>query len=276
VRTVVGVASVQVGGFNDVDRSGETDELVQWMGAQRSGASARQAQLLEAQPGERVLDLGCGPGADLGLLAAAVGDGFAVGIDRSWAMAAAASSGGHVLCSDAGAIGVRSQQLDAVWVRAVLLHVTSPLAVLQEVRRVLRPGGRAVLVEPDHGTHIAGPSDPEVFERIREHRRTRFQNPLVGRALKDLLVSAGFEQVTASPVTVHFDDFVEARAAGGPFDRAVDDAVANGAISAEQGAWYLEKLEAANRRGGFFFAACSVVATGRRPDESPLREATGR
>ena len=134
------------------------------MSRQRSRASARQAGLLGARPGEHVLDFGCGPGADLALFAAAVGDGLAVGIDRSYAMAEKAAAAGAVQCCDAEAVGLRSAQFDAAWVRAVPIHVRSPARVLSEVMRLLRPGGRVLVLEPDHGTHIVGPCDDDVFE----------------------------------------------------------------------------------------------------------------
>jgi SAM-dependent methyltransferase len=224
-----------------------------------------QAELLGVRPGERVLDLGCGPGTDLGLFADAVGDGLAVGIDRSYAMAEKAVAAGAVQCCDGAAVGLRSAQFDATWVRAVLIHARSPAAVLAEVLRLLRPGGRVVVVEPDHGTHIAGPCDDDVFERVRQHRVRRFRNPRVGRSLKHLLVTAGYEQVTAQPAVLHFDDFAVARAAGGPFDRAVEDAIADGVVTTPEGQEYLRQLQSASDRGAFFFAAASVVASGRRP-----------
>lgn len=235
------------------------------MSRQRSGDSARQAALLGAQPGERVLDLGCGPGTDLAWFAGAVGDGLAVGIDRSYAMSVKAAAVAPVQCCDGAAVGLRAARFDAAWVRAVLIHARSPAAVLGEVLRLLKPGGRVVVVEPDHGTHIVGPCDDDVFERVRQHRVGRFRNAKVGRSLKHLLVSAGYEQVSAQSAVLQFDDVAVARAAGGPFDRAVEDAVADGVITISEAQDYLSQLQSASDRGAFFFAAASVVATGRRP-----------
>jgi len=86
-----------------------------------------------------------------------------------------------------------------------------------------------------------------------------------GRSLEHLLVKAGYEQVKARSAVLQFDDFAVARAAGGPFDRAVDDA-ADGVITTPEGQEYLRQLRSASERGAFFFAAASVLASGRRPD----------
>jgi len=56
-----------------------------------------------------------------------------------------------------------------------------------------------------------------------------------------LLVTAGYEQVSAEPAVLQFDDFAVAPAAGGPFDRAVEDAVAHGVITAPEGRKYLSQ-----------------------------------
>jgi ubiquinone/menaquinone biosynthesis C-methylase UbiE len=80
-----------------------------------STGPARQAELLDARPGERVLDLGCGPGTDLAFFAGAVGDGLAVGIDRSHAMAVKAAVASPVQGCDGAAVGLRSARFDAAW-----------------------------------------------------------------------------------------------------------------------------------------------------------------
>ncbi len=54
------------------------------------------------------------------------------------------------------------------------------------------------------------------------------------------------------------------RAVGGPFDRAVADAVADDAITAEEGAAYFASLEQADAQGAFFFAGLSVLVRATR------------
>jgi hypothetical protein len=98
----------------------------------------------------------------------------------------------------------------------------------------------------------------DVFERIVQHRRTRFQNPLVGRELSGLAIEAGLTVVGNWVTPVVYRSFEAARAAGGPFDRSVDDAVAGGAISPAEGDEYRASLGARDRRGAFFFAALAV------------------
>ena len=56
-----------------------------------------------------------------------------------------------LLCLDAIALPVRSGSLDAVTFHSVLYLISDQAAVLRETARVLRPGGRAVLLEPQAG-----------------------------------------------------------------------------------------------------------------------------
>jgi SAM-dependent methyltransferase len=254
---------VQVGNFSAVDTSGEADGLVEWMRAQRRGVSSRQADALAVHAGERVLDLGCGPGGDLEVFAAATT--AAVGVDLSVAMATAALAHAPVAVANGAGLPFRDGWFDACWSRLVLLHVDEPVAVLAEARRVLRSGARIVAIEPDHGTHVAGPCDVDVFERIRAHRWTKFKHARIGRSLPALLDRVGFVEITARSVLVNYTDFSVARAAGGPFDRAVAAAIEDGAITADEGAAYTASLEEADARGTFFFAALSVIVRATCP-----------
>ncbi|HXN56808.1 MAG TPA: methyltransferase domain-containing protein [Myxococcales bacterium] len=101
----------------------------------------------------RVLDLGCGPGNSTAHLLRAVGAG-AAGADVALPMLARArrrEPSLSLLCADGARLPVRSSSLDAVTFHSVLYLLPERGAALREVARVLRPGGRAVLLEPHAG-----------------------------------------------------------------------------------------------------------------------------
>jgi ubiquinone/menaquinone biosynthesis C-methylase UbiE len=52
--------------------------------------------------------------------------------------------------------------VDLVWREHVLQHLTDTQAAIDEIGRVLRPGGRAVLLESDYGTRIVSDLDPDL------------------------------------------------------------------------------------------------------------------
>lgn len=68
-----GPVLVDVGAFDRVDASGTADALVAWMAHQRRGGADDALEVLDVDDGDRVLDVGCGPGADLAALFAALG-----------------------------------------------------------------------------------------------------------------------------------------------------------------------------------------------------------
>ncbi len=63
---------VDVGAFDRVETSGAAEDLVAWMAHQRRAGADGALAALGLAPGDRVLDLGCGPGVDLAALATAV------------------------------------------------------------------------------------------------------------------------------------------------------------------------------------------------------------
>jgi len=109
---------------------------------------ARMAMELPA--GARLsLDLGCGPGSSIARVL-----GTAIGGDRALAMLRRARKrvpAAPLVCLDAGALPFRSAALDAVTLHSVLYLLPDQAAALREVARVLRLGGRAVLLEPQAG-----------------------------------------------------------------------------------------------------------------------------
>ena len=100
-------------------------------------------ELLDPQPGERILDLGCGDGALTEKLVSA--GCTVVGVDGSADMVqAAAKRGLDARVMDAYHLTF-SQEFDAVFSNAALHWMSAdPNAVIQGVRRALKPGGRFV------------------------------------------------------------------------------------------------------------------------------------
>lgn len=100
-------------------------------------------------PDARVLDAGCGAGIPvLQLLSTATGR--AVGLDfsaRQLALARAGVPGAALIHGDLGALPFRDEHFDAVVSFYAIIHVPrrDHLAILRECRRVLRPGGLALL-----------------------------------------------------------------------------------------------------------------------------------
>lgn len=108
-------------------------------------------EILAVQPGDQVLDVGCGPGNYTRPLARAAGDGLTVGLDASEAMVAAAAErgGGENLAylrGDACALPFDDESFDAACSVGVIHMVTEPLVALAEMTRVLAPDGRLVVL----------------------------------------------------------------------------------------------------------------------------------
>lgn len=123
-------------------------------GAFVHGLAGGVLELLAAQPGERILDLGCGDG-QLTQRIAATGASVA-GVDASPEMAAAARLRGIVVdLGVAESLPYASGSFDAVFSNAALHWVRDQDAMLAEVARVLRRGGRFVAEMGGHGNIAA-------------------------------------------------------------------------------------------------------------------------
>jgi SAM-dependent methyltransferase len=113
-----------------------------WRFAWRSGLL-----LGELRQGERWLDLGCGAGRFLGLAP----DGIGVDVAPSALERARENvAGADVRLIEDGTIPVEHGTVDLVWCSETLEHVADALELLQEARRVLRPGGRVLVTTPAH------------------------------------------------------------------------------------------------------------------------------
>lgn len=109
---------------------------------------------LEAPPGGRALDAGCGSARALPLLRTAVGPaGEVVGVDLTpemlrEAVALGRQAHGALIEADSARLPLRARTFDAVFAAGLVNHLPDPAAGLRELGRVTRPGGRLALFHP--------------------------------------------------------------------------------------------------------------------------------
>lgn len=162
---------------------------------------------------ERVCELGCGAGANL-WIATQVVDGEYVGVDRREAQIRAARHRAAALnlanatfrVADAASTDFEGASFDAVFCRCVLIHQPDPNPLVAEARRLLRPGGRAIFIEPDGPNHYCAPNKANLMKVF--HARTEFAygggrgTPDVARNLHPLLTRSGFSSITLTPQVI--------------------------------------------------------------------------
>jgi ubiquinone/menaquinone biosynthesis C-methylase UbiE len=161
-----------------------------WIMSSRPSNVARSrwaAQLLDVQPTDRVIELGCGPGLAIVVLAAQATQGLVVGVDHSPVMirqagrrnrAAVKTGRLRLIQAPVESLSINDGQFDAALAINTVGMWPDPPVRLREIARLLRPAGRIALV--------AQPRRPDA---------TSASSEAVARELAELLAEAGFEHV---------------------------------------------------------------------------------
>ena len=156
---------------------------------------------LALRPGDRVLDVGVGPGLLAAEMAAEVGpEGRICGIDISDSMLSIAGTrantpGGPQIELELAAaerIPHGAESFDVVVSTQVFEYVEDVAGALDEIRRVLRPAGRVVLLDTDWGSIVWRSTDDERMGRVLTAFEEHLESPHLPRTLGDSLDKAGF------------------------------------------------------------------------------------
>lgn len=195
--------------YADVDGSADPDEAVRWQIRNDGWPQVRayKRRIVELLAGAApVVDVGCGPGEDV----VALGTGRCVGVDRSLVMCAAAADRGVAAGrADVHHLPFPDGRLGGALADRVLQHVARPDAALAEMVRVLRPGGRLVVADPDQETlviHVPGVR-PDLVDRVKALRRdVGYRNGRLVSTLPARLAGLGLREVAIDPFPVSLSD----------------------------------------------------------------------
>ena len=156
---------------------------------------------LDPRPGERILDLGCGPGFLAAEMAEALGpEGVVHGVDASPSMLAIAARREHsdraapveLSEQDAARLRFPDASFDAAVSTQVYEYVPDMPAALAEARRVLVPGGRLLVLDTDWDSIVWRSSDDRRMQRVLTAWDEHLVHRDLPRRLPELLGRGGF------------------------------------------------------------------------------------
>lgn len=237
----------------------------------------RSMDLLALQPGERVLEVGCGSGVFLPVLAEAVREsGKVIGLNQAPTFVEQARQRTYetqwiqVDQGDACALPYPDQAFDAAHCERVLMHLEDPSAALCEMRRVVRPGGRVVVAEPDWASIIIDCVDHDALEALMRQAMTIRRNPRIGRELNRRLAGVGLTERQIEVVPIFSLDFGELVTYGLDLSQAADVLAAAAGLDRRRAQEVIDALERASRDRTFCAFGGYYVARGTVPSSTEL------
>lgn len=216
------------------------------------------------KPGLSVLDCGCGPGSITLDIAEQIQHGHVVGIDfvgSQFELARVAAQQRGVVNSsfqtgDIYSLPFENESFDRVFSHAVMEHLTNPIRALQELFRILKPGGVIGVCSPDWGGFILSPPSEALSAAVAAYTKLQAQNGgdvNVGRWLGSHLSSAGFKNCQMSARYENYpNQQIIAEYLALQLERSEDDTSA-------------EAFRCWSQESGGLFAQCWVSCVAQKP-----------
>ena len=260
-------------GFQDVNQAAEWERLVHLLDAQEELDCVKECKrlMLELCPvgeGDRVLDVGCGVGSEAQRLAKLVGPrGRVVGIDRGESniaearrRAAGLSLPVEFQVADAHQLNFTNHSFDLCRAERVLLFVEDPQKVLNEMVRLVRPGGGIVIFDFDHDGFVLDVTDQVFFRRIKDLLFKAVPNGAIGRQLPRLFRESGLVDIRVVPHVFVAPFQLWRSLVRGTLEIALEA----GTLSASELEHWWDELDTAEQEGWFFEGSLGFIVAGRK------------
>lgn len=225
---------------------------------------AQRRQFLHAlrpQEGERILDVGSGPGFLAAEIAGATGPtGSVSGIDVSEPMIGLARD--HCAQfpwttfsqADATHLPFPDESFDAVISTQVLEYIPDVDAALAEIHRVLRRDGRVVIVDTDWDSIVWHSSNRRLMDRVLAVWEEHAADPYLPRTLSNRLDGAGLDVKLQEVVPLMNPGFVEDTYSNRLIDLIVSFVSGRSGISRDEAQSWADNLRQNGLDGQYFFS----------------------
>src|SRR5215218_924981 len=222
----------------------------------------RRAMLdrLSLRPGESVIDIGCGPGFLCEEMAVAVAEtGTVVGVDISEDLIAFARA--RNACSwltyqhgDARALKVPDASFEVAASAQVLEYLNDPDRAIAEMFRVLKPGGRALILNTDWDRVAWYSSDPDRMGRVRRAWEAHCAHPRLPQTLVTRLRASGFTIASLGTFPIINTRLNPGTYSEGLVDLVLDFLVARESMDRQELADWAAELRTLSAEGKYFFS----------------------
>jgi ubiquinone/menaquinone biosynthesis C-methylase UbiE len=228
---------------------------------------------VELKEGEHVLDIGSGPGLLAHDMAVAVGqNGRLCGIDISEDMLAMS----RTRCSeqpwtefrkaDATKLPYPDDSFDAAVSTQVYEYVADIRTALVELYRVVRPGGRVVILDTDYGSLVIYTEDEARMQRVLAAWDEHFVHGRLPRTLSSQLRDAGFMLRHRDVIPMFNPEYHDNTYAKGALSIIASFVVGRkGVTKSEADAWLAELAEL-GKQGKFFFSINRYLFLAEKPN----------
>ena len=225
---------------------------------------AQRAEFLAAlnpRVGERVLDVGSGPGFLVAAIAEATGpSGMVCGIDISEPLLSVARrhcahlSWVEFRQSEVTMLPFQDRAFDAAISTQVLEYVHDVDAALVEIHRVLRPGGRVVIVDTDWDSIVWDSPDRERMARILAAWEQHAADIYLPRTLARKLSRAGFRMEFQQVVPLFNPSYDPDTFSNRFIDFIVPFVIGRNGVTRDEAEGWATDIRQAGQQGNFFFS----------------------
>lgn len=229
---------------------------------------AQTIAALNLRAGERVLDMGCGMGLLTRELALAVGpQGHVLGIDNSQPMLTLAER----RCSDlphiklmngsADAIPQPDNSFDAITCTQLLLYLPNVAQTIQEMHRLLKPGGRIAIIETDWRNVLLECDDQPFMRQLFAAWEASIASPNLPGQLEAHLITAGFIAVKVDAIPLINTSYLLDNYSGQMVAYSLRVGQNSGAVTAAQADRFVAELKQRSAEHRYFFCVNRFLFT---------------